>query len=203
MVHFHPFDADDKETLSADPCADAIEAVRTACPEVLISLSTSSAIEPDPDLRIAAIETWHVLPDFVSVNMGEEGVVELCSTLARKGVRIEAGLLSVDDARAFAASGLAERATRVLVEPLDTDPVDACRHASEMERVLAAADIRLPQVHHGELIASWYVNLRALSRSHGIRTGIEDTDVLPNGRVAQGNADLIAEAVNMINMACR
>lgn len=38
---------------------------------------------------------------------------------------IEAGLLTLDDARKFVASGLASRCARVLIEPLDADPAAA------------------------------------------------------------------------------
>jgi uncharacterized protein (DUF849 family) len=46
----------------------------------------------------------------------------------------------------------------------------------------------------GEGIASWAVNRRAIARGNGIRTGLEDTPVLPDGRQAQGNRDLVAAA---------
>ena len=44
-----------------------------------------------------------------------------------------------------------------------------------MEATLAAAGIGLDQIHHGDGIASWAVNRRAVARGHGIRTGLEDT----------------------------
>jgi len=47
-LHLHPSDEEGRETLAAGPCAAALHAVRTACPGVPISLSTSAAIEADP-----------------------------------------------------------------------------------------------------------------------------------------------------------
>lgn len=64
-----------------------------------------------------------------------------------------------------------------------------------MEATLAASGIKLPQVHHGDGIASWAVNRRGLARGHGIRTGLEDTPVLPDGRLAAGNAELVEAAI--------
>lgn len=61
------------------------------------------------------------------------------------------------------------------------------------------AGIRLPQVHHGDGIASWVVNAGAIRRGHGIRTGLEDTPVLPDGRVAEGNDDLLATAATLMS----
>lgn len=74
-----------------------------------------------------------------------------------------------------------------MVEPLDADPIDAVEHAESIENILLDAGVTLEQVHHGDGIASWAVNRRAIPRGHGIRTGLEDTPVLPDGRQALGN----------------
>jgi uncharacterized protein (DUF849 family) len=198
LVHLHAYDADGVETLAGDPCAAAVRAVQAACPGVPISLTTSSGIEPDPRRRLELVTGWTELPELVTANMGEAGIVQLCAHLIERGVGIEAGLLSLDDAEAFVRSGLADRCARVLVEPLDADPAEAVAHAAAIEEVLAAAEITLEQVHHGDEVASWAVNARALSRGHGIRTGLEDTTVLPDGRKAPDNAALIRAAVALM-----
>jgi uncharacterized protein (DUF849 family) len=151
--------------------------------------------------RLRIVEAWDEMPDLVTANQGEAGIVELCELLLRRGVEIEAGLLSVDDARAFVRSGLASRCRRVMMEPLDADVETAVRHAAEMEAIVAEAGIALEQVHHGEGIACWAVNRRALERGHGIRTGLEDVTVLPDGREARDNAELVRAAVGLIQ-AC-
>ena len=71
-------------------------------------------------------------------------------------------------------------------------------HAEAIERTLDEAGIALEQVHHGDGIAFWAVNRRAIPRGHGIRTGLEDTPVLPDGRLADGNGDLVAAAAAML-----
>ena len=138
------------------------------------------------------------MPDLVTANQGEPGIVELCELFLSRGVGIEAGLLSIDDARAFVRSGLADRCRRVLIEPLDTDPEVALQHAAAMEEIVLSAGIVLEQVHHGYGIACWAVNRRALDRGHGIRTGMEDVTVLPDGSPARDNADLVAASVRLI-----
>jgi uncharacterized protein (DUF849 family) len=65
--------------------------------------------------------------------------------------------------------------------------------------VLAEARVRLEQVHHGDGIASWAVNERAVARGHGIRTGLEDTPVLPDGSTASGNGELVAAAAAIVS----
>src|SRR5262245_41177334 len=129
VLHLHPYDADGNQTFAAEPCAAAIRAVRAACPGIPISLSTSAAIEPDPERRFELISDWTELPELVTANQGEQGIKELCDMLIRRGVGIEAGLLQLSDAHAFVASGLTGRCVRVLFEPLDVDPHDAVEHA--------------------------------------------------------------------------
>jgi len=193
-LHLHPYGPDGRQTLDAAPCAETIRRVRSACPGVTISLSTSADVEPDPVRRLCLIEAWTELPDLVTANQGEDGILDVCELLVSRGVGIEAGLLSLDDARRFVAAGIAPRCTRAMVEPLDADPADAVAHAEAIENTLLDARIILEQVHHGDGIASWAVNRRAISRGHGIRTGLEDTPVLPDGRQARGNGDLVAAA---------
>jgi uncharacterized protein (DUF849 family) len=197
-LHLHPYDDHGRQTLEAEPCAAALSAVRAACPGVPVSLSTSAAIEPDPEMRLTLVATWTVLPDLVTANQGEEGILKLCELLVARGVGIEAGLLSLEDARAFVVSGIAPRCVRAMVEPLDADPQDALAHAEAIERALAEGGVGLEQVHHGDGIASWAVNRRAVARGHGIRTGLEDTPLLPDGRVASGNGELVAAAMSLL-----
>jgi uncharacterized protein (DUF849 family) len=199
LVHLHAYDEAGRESVAPEAVAAAVREVRAACPGVAISVSTSAAIEPDPRRRMEQIAAWTVLPDLVTANQGEAGIAELCEHLLARGVGIEAGLLTAADAAPFLASGLAARCTRVLLEPLDPDPAGAVAHAAAMEEALAAAGIVLPQVHHGDGIACWAVNERAVRRGHGIRTGLEDTPVLPDGRLARYNAELVRAAVEMMD----
>jgi uncharacterized protein (DUF849 family) len=198
VLHVHAYE-DGEETLSADPCAAMVRAIRQACPGVPISQTTALYIAgDDPDQRLALVAAWHELPELVTANQGEDGIVELCEHLLGRGVGIEAGLLSVADAEAFAASAIAGRCTRVLIEPLDADPDAAVDHAARMEAVIADAGIELEQVHHGDLVASWAVSERGASRGHGIRTGLEDTTVLPDGTRARDNAELVRAAARLL-----
>ena len=200
-LHLHPVDTNGRETLAPPSCAAALRAVRAACPGIPISLTTSAGIQPDPRRRLEQVAAWTVLPELVTANQGERGILELCEMLIARGVGIEAGQLSTADAEAFVASGLADRCVRVLIEPLDGDPDAAVADADAMEEIVTAAGIHLEQVHHGDGIASWAVNRRGLERGHGIRTGLEDTPVLPDGTPAPDNAALVRAAAAMITTA--
>ncbi|HEY7453411.1 MAG TPA: 3-keto-5-aminohexanoate cleavage protein [Thermoleophilaceae bacterium] len=197
VLHLHPW-ADGRQTLDAEPCADAMRAVRAVCPGIPISLSTSAEIEPDPDRRRMLVVAWTELPELVTANQGEEGILDLCAVLLERGIGIEAGLLSLSDAHAFVASGIADHCVRAMIEPLGEDPDAALAEAEAMEETLAAAGVELEQVHHGDGIASWAVNRRGAARGHGIRTGLEDTPVLPDGTPAPGNGALVAAAAELL-----
>jgi len=197
-VHVHAFDDTGRETLDGAACAKVLRAIRNLCPGTPISLTTSATIVGDPGERFRIVKAWQEMPDLVTANQGESGIVELCELLLSRGVGIEAGLLSIEDARAFVLSGLAARCRRILVEPLDVDPEAAVQHAAKMEDIVLSAGITLEQVHHGYGIACWAVNQRGLDRGHGIRTGLEDITLLPDGRQARDNADLVAAAADLI-----
>ena len=202
-VHVHAFDDAGHETLDGNACARVLRAIRALCPGTPISLTTSATIVADADERLRIVAAWEEKPDQVTANQGEAGIVKLCELLLSRGVGIESGLLSAEDAHAFVQSGLAGRCRRVLIEPLDEDPEIALRHAAAMEEIVASAGIALEQVHHGYGIACWAVNRRALQRGHGIRTGFEDVTVLPDGEPARDNADLVAAAVRLISENAR
>jgi uncharacterized protein (DUF849 family) len=197
-VHVHAY-TDEQETLTPEPCAAMVRAIRSACPGVPISQTTAIYIAgDDPERRLALVAGWTELPDLVTANQGEDGIVELCEHLLGRGVGIEAGLLVVGDAEAFVESGIAGRCTRVLIEPLDVDPAIAVAEAEAMEEVLAVAGIGLEQVHHGEMIASWAVSERGARRGHGVRTGLEDVTVLRDGTPARDNAELVRHAKRLL-----
>ena len=148
-VHVHAFDDAGRETLEGAACAKVLRAIRFRCPETPISLTTSEAIVGDSGERLRIFEAWSEMPDLVTANQGEAGIVELCELLLSRGVGIEAGLLTSEDARAFVSSGLPDRCRRVLIEPLDADPDAAVHHAARMEDIVVSAGITLEQVHHG------------------------------------------------------
>jgi uncharacterized protein (DUF849 family) len=198
VLHLHPYDETGSETFAAEPCAAAIRAVRAVCPGIPISLSTSAEIEADPRRRLELIAGWTDLPELVTANQGEPGIVELCEHLLARGVGIEAGLLELEDAHLFVAAGIAGRCTRVLIEPLEADPDLAVANGAAIEQVVLDAGIELEQVHHGDGAATWDVMRRGAGRGHGIRVGLEDTTVLPDGGRPEDNGELVRAAAQIL-----
>jgi uncharacterized protein (DUF849 family) len=103
-VHIHAFNDDGAEILDGDACAKVLRATRRECPGIPISLTTAAAIVEDPSRRLAIVSSRTELPDLVTTNQGEEGIIPLCELLMSRGVDLEAGLLSVEDARKFVAA---------------------------------------------------------------------------------------------------
>lgn len=84
-VHVHAFDAAGRETLEGAACAKVLRAIRALCPETPMSLTTSAAIVRDPGERFRIVEAWEDMPDLVTANQGEPGIVELCDLLLSRG----------------------------------------------------------------------------------------------------------------------
>ncbi len=207
-LHVHPRGEDGAETLDAQPVAAAVRALRAAAPRTELSLSTGLWIAGgDVDARAAAIAGWTERPDLVSVNVSEEGWTELIELLTDRGIGIEAGVWSVADAEALAASGLVavwggrgSRARRhppvqrVLVEPQEEDPAEAVALAAAIDRALDSAAIPTARLHHGYGAATWAVLDAAVPRGRDVRVGLEDVLTLPDGAPAAGNAALVEAA---------
>ncbi|MFJ2979534.1 3-keto-5-aminohexanoate cleavage protein [Curtobacterium sp. NPDC087082] len=199
LLHLHAFDDDGDESLAAGPVGRMLRAVRAACPGIPVNVTTFAAIVPDPRERLDLVSSWTELPDLVAANQGEAGIDDVSEVLARRGVGIEACLLSGSDADRFVRAGRHERFVRVVVEPLLEDVDDALALDAELESMLDAAGVTLPQLHHGIGAASWQVSRRALARGHAIRTGLEDTSVLEDGTAATSNRQLAAAAAAMVS----
>lgn len=193
-AHVHPRGPDGRQTLAAGPCGHAVASLRAACPGIPVGLTTGAWIEPDPARRLAMVEQWLILPDFASVNLGEQGAVRLAGLLSERGIGLELGLWNPDDAQLLVRSGLAARSLRVMLEPQEDDPAAALANADATERVLTSAGVSARLLLHGMEGATWPVLEAALDRGLDVRIGLEDTLRLPDGSVAPDNAALVAEA---------
>lgn len=75
----------------------------------------------------------------------------------------------------------------------------AVEAAAGIDRILDEAEVPGRRLHHGVGLATWKVIARALPLGHDVRIGLEDTLVLPDGRKASDNADLVRAARRMAN----
>src|SRR5262249_45574178 len=198
-LHVHPRGGAGRESLDAEVVGAAVAAIRRACPGVPLGVTTGAWIEPDPERRRARVAAWRIRPDFASVNFSEPGAVALCPTLDDLGVGGEAGLRSVDDAERFVAAP--PRVLRILVEAPEPDPGAGAATALAIERALDGAGgpgAGAPRLVHGQEAAAWPILVAALRRGRDVRIGLEDVLVLPDGRPARDNAELVAAAAALV-----
>jgi uncharacterized protein (DUF849 family) len=192
LLHFHPRDDSGSETLDAGPSANAVLAVREACPGVPVVLSGGLWIaRGDRRRQFELIGQWIVKPDFVACNMAEPGVLDALEFLIESGIPPEAGVVTVEQAKVLADSGVGARVGRILVEPSVADPAAAVECARDIDDIVAP--LGPPRLHHGYLGQTWSVIDAALARGLDVRIGFEDTLELPDGTRASGNAELVAE----------
>jgi uncharacterized protein (DUF849 family) len=192
-LHVHPRAADGRETLEPEAVAAVVVAIRESCPGVPLGLTTGLwTAGDDAERRLRLVASWEELPDYVSANLDEPGLAELCELVARRGLGIEAGVSTPGEVAVLARSGV--EWMRVLVEPADADFGDLVEGARLIERALLDAGVAAPQLHHGAGRETWRVLAAARERGHDTRVGLEDTTVLADGSTARDNAELVAAA---------
>ncbi|MBB3147537.1 uncharacterized protein (DUF849 family) [Phyllobacterium trifolii] len=194
-LHVHPRGADGAESLEPDDVAQAILAIRTSVPGIPVGLSTHWRIPPGGKARQRPIEQWSVLPDYVSINLIEEDAAEMISLVLGKGMGIEAGLWSVSDAERFVGLPDAAKCLRVLIEINEQDAEEGLSAATGIISVLQQADFTLPILLHGDEASVWPMFTETMARGYDSRIGLEDGRLLPSGKMATDNADIVRAAV--------
>jgi len=195
-VHLHPRrSSDGRESLAPEVHDAVVAAVRAAVPDVEISCSTQEDIDVGaaPN-RVAAIRTWRSAPDLVSLNLAEDGVIELGAALLERGVGIEAGVFTLDGADALLAAPWAGEVHRVLVEVIfehDDRAAVALARAID-DRV---APLGRPRLWHGDDRANWAVVDAGIAHGFDVRVGLEDALTGRDGGRAPANAAQVADAV--------
>ncbi|MGW0735717.1 3-keto-5-aminohexanoate cleavage protein [Streptomyces sp. NPDC002851] len=199
-VHVHPKTPCGRDTLSARAVTATLEAIRSRV-TVPVGVTTCAWAEPDARERVERVRSWTVLPDHASVNWHEPGAELVAAALLERGVAVDAGVWSgTDGARRFLASPLAARVGRVLVEVTEhgARAAEAAAHAllAELGAEPGGAVRGRPVLLHGEEGGAWPVLRLARRLGLATRIGAEDVLVLPDGRAAGSNAELVAAAMS-------
>jgi uncharacterized protein (DUF849 family) len=196
-LHIHPRRLDGAQSFDAQDVTAALSAIRARCPDTPVGVTTAAWIEPDVSRRLRQVQEWTVLPDFASVNFSEPGVADLCQALHACGIGIEAGLSTTADVDLLLQLGLADHCLRILIEPDEEEAEAALASVAAVIAALDNANIRLPRLLHGFDTTTWPVLDFALSLGYDTRIGLEDTLALPDGRLTQGNAELVSLVVSI------
>jgi uncharacterized protein (DUF849 family) len=199
-LHLHPRDAAGEQTLDPEHVLAAVAATRAAT-GLPVGVTTGIwTVNGDVARRLDLVARWTGpdRPDYASINMNEPGTEDLADLLTSLGIQIEAGVWTAADARLLGAAAFKDRILRVLMEPVDRNPAGAAEAAAEAAAELARLGVTARQVHHGYDLATWDVISAAVAMGQDIRVGLEDTQILPDGSPAAGNADLVAAAARLV-----
>jgi uncharacterized protein (DUF849 family) len=193
----------DKESLYVDDVEGTFAILIPSAHGVAVGVSTGEWILPDPAERLNAIASWKLisktrLPDFASVNFSEKSAVETARLLYVLGIAVEAGLSDVESAESFLRSYNDAIYIRVLIEPQEQKMKEALKTVAAIEEVLDAETIELPRLLHGTEATAWPMMDEAIAREYGVRVGLEDTLLMPDGKMATDNAELLTEAVRRV-----
>jgi uncharacterized protein (DUF849 family) len=142
------------------------------------------------------IREW-TQPDYASVNLSEPGAVDVMQALLAARVGIEAGVWTVGDAEMLAGCGLSGRVTRVMIEPVEVSKLDAVLLVGAIHDILDRAGVTARRLQHGDAEATWILIEDAVQRGIDTRVGFEDTLLLPDGKPAISNADLVRAAYEL------
>jgi uncharacterized protein (DUF849 family) len=194
-VHVHPKDAAGRDSLAPDDVARWLRAMREACPDVSVGVTTGDWAEPDVERRLAAIGAWDELPDFASVNWHEAGADDVAAALLRRGVGVEAGLWDAAGFEVWKRSPVRGECLRVLIELPDEAAETVRDHAEGMIAHVELEEPGVPVLLHGEEGSTWPAFDVAVQGGWDSRIGLEDTLLLPDGSTAPGNAALVRAAV--------
>ena len=190
-VHFHVRRTDGKQSLMTKDVGQVLRVVRSACPDVALGISTTWEIVAVRALRYQLVSQWTVLPDYVSVNIHEEGSLELIEMLLSRGIGIEAGVWSSEAAKRLYQSGFGNDCLRILIEPPEDNLTDARANIQTIESVLDQAHLKPPRLLHGTDSTAWDVFYDAVARGYDTRIGFEDMLSLPDGAAVGSNGELI------------
>lgn len=197
LLHIHPRSKSGAESLQPDDVAACLTAVRAAVPGMPVGVGTGAWIDPGGRARLDLVRQWEVLPDYASVNLNEEDAPQAMEILLSKGIGIEAGLWTAEDAERFVDLPFTESSLRVLLEMSD-DPSMAEREYRAALSVLTKAGVTLPILLHGEAQSVWPMVRLAKVEGHDTRVGFEDGLELPDSSAAESNEQIVKAAVRLL-----
>ncbi|MEJ8302381.1 3-keto-5-aminohexanoate cleavage protein [Saccharibacillus sacchari] len=193
-LHIHIRDREGNESLATDDVARILLAVRARVPGVPIGISTAWSILPDSAARMQLLRSWHVIPDYVSINIHEPDAEWIIATALSRGINVEAGLCSEADAERFVAMPGCESCLRVLIGIHNPDPGRESSIVRHIRRVLKRAGCTLPILLHGSNATMWPMYIEAMLQGFGGRIGLEDGIMLLSGLDAKDNEELVKTA---------
>lgn len=208
IVHLHVRDDDGVPTQARDHFDRAMEAIRSAAPDIVIQTSTGGSVGMTEEHRAEPLDLKPEMATLTtgSVNFGDEVFANPYPMVERLFLRMRD--LGVQPEFEVFDTGMVETAGR-LVRKHDAEP----RH-QHFDLVLGVpggmagtADAVVYMAQSLPATATWTatgigrthlpVTLAALAMGGNVRTGFEDTIYYERGRLADSNAELIARVARL------
>jgi len=213
IVHLHLRDDEGRPTADLDVARRVVAAVREACPEVIIQLSTGAGLEVPYEERMKIAEARPAMatlnPCTMTFGVGEfrnppTQMRQLAARMMELGVKPE---LEIYDT-GHMDMGLVLLHEGLLAEPLQVSFVMGVRGGMPADAGLLAYLVRqLPADTNWQVIGVGKANLAmtsiGLAMGGNARTGLEDTLMLEKGRPAASNAELVTRLVGIARMLQR
>lgn len=196
--HIHFRDPAGLDTLEQKYVQPQWEALKTAYPGCRIGIGSPLLFRRTHEKRMAEIDAWTWKPDYISLNIPEEGSDELARLLIKKNVPIEYSCFTIDDAYAFKKQGYADSTFRVLVEVSgEKDGPATVDKAVQIYQYLHDRYPDLEYVIHGEDIYTWDVIHYAKAFGLNWRIGMEDITCDEHGHELTSNVALYQHALEI------
>ena len=213
IVHLHLRDAEGLPTADLGIAHRVVEAVREACPRVIIQLSTGAGLEVPYEERMKIAEARPAMatlnPCTMTFGVGEFRnpplqMRQLAARMIELGIKPE---LEIYDT-GHLDMGLVLLQEGLLVEPLQVSFVMGVRGGMPADPALLTHMVaQLPAGTNWQVIGVGRANLSmttiGLAMGGNARTGLEDTLMLEKGRPAGSNAELVERLVGIARMLQR
>ena len=86
-LHVHPRGPDGNDTVEPGPVAEAVRAIRAACPGTPLGVTTGLwTTGGDAARRLACVASWDELPDYASANAADSGSESCASCSPNAGL---------------------------------------------------------------------------------------------------------------------
>jgi len=185
-----------------DTCAQVRAVAASMGARVEIGLTTGAWIVPELAERIALIREWEGV-DCATVNLSEDGFDQVIAAMMEVGIGVDVGLWAPVEMARLVASGVLPEVRRVSIELDAGEPYflqgEPLQLAQQLNDALDAAGSTCPRLTHGMNDWTWPLVRDAFKRGHDTRVGFEDSTLLPDGTIADSNADLVRAAVALRN----
>ncbi len=197
--HIHFRDAEGMDSLEQAVVQPQWEELKARFPQIQIGVGSPLLFGRTQEQRMEQVGKWEGWkPDYISVNVPEEGTVEFMRLLREKGVPMEVSCFTMEDARVFVENGYIEYADRVLIEVSgEKDGPATIEKARSIYEFLHSRYPKVEYLVHGEDIFTWDVIGFAKKEGLSWRIGMEDVATDEQGNPMHSNRALYEHALEV------